>query len=182
MQNHLIPLTVKRKSFNLNPLSQKTKVGIRTPRNGDRTPITLSVFLCPQYSNNTGLIRVLSSMVDCLRGRKPARTVTGSSNLIQSTARCFEPNGGGYSLHNGVTAMSHDKTALPTETRPVLYFTAIYQDKYQRIAAYSAETAKQRALELLGGLSDFYQTFPHDVDYSDYPEIQALKIAALGVI
>lgn len=77
--------------------------------------------------------------------------------------------------------MSNNNSTLDQYAqKPVLYFVAVYQDKMQRIAAYSQETAKQRALELLGGISNFYQVFPFDVDYSDFPEIQARKIAALG--
>lgn len=79
--------------------------------------------------------------------------------------------------------MSHNNTTLDQYAqKPVLYFVAVYQDKYQRIAAYSAESAKQRAIELLGNINTFYQVFPFDVDYSDYPDIQARKLAALGSV
>lgn len=63
---------------------------------------------------------------------------------------------------------------------PILYFVAVYHGQCQRIAAYSTESAQQQAAALLGGLSDFYQTFPVDVDYSGFPAIQTQKLAALG--
>lgn len=81
----------------LKPLSQKTKVGISTPCKGEQSPLPLAVFLRPKFTFNTGLLPVLPSMVDCFRGILcPARSFAGSANLIQSTAQCLAPNGGGY--------------------------------------------------------------------------------------
>ena len=95
--NTIDGLTALDLPFILYPLSQKTKVGICTPRKGEQSPRPLAVFLCPQFTINTGLVRLMSSMVDCFRGTlRPARAFSGSANLFQSTARCFAPNGGGY--------------------------------------------------------------------------------------
>jgi hypothetical protein len=84
--------------FMLYSLSQKTKVGNRSPRKGEKSPLPLAVFFCPVI-RDTGLIRVKSSMVDCLRKtlKSLARSFAGTANLIQSTARSFAA-GGGYSL------------------------------------------------------------------------------------
>jgi hypothetical protein len=99
-------LTIKPLVAILSTLSPHGAVGIRTPRIGEKSPLSLTVFLCPVISG-AGLIRVhYSIMVDCLREtlRSLARSYTGSSNLIQSTARCFEPNGSGTPSFIGVTA------------------------------------------------------------------------------
>jgi len=68
--------------------------------------------------------------------------------------------------------MSHNQ-------KPVLYFMAIGGGSYQSIAAYSIEEARDRAEAILGRVSDFYQVFPTDVDYSEYPDVQRLKDIAL---
>lgn len=95
--NTIDSLTALVLRFILCLLSQKTKVGIGTPCKGEQSPLPLAVFLCPQFIIHAGLVRVMSFMVDCVRGTLcPARSFAGSSNLIQSTARCLEPNGGGY--------------------------------------------------------------------------------------
>jgi len=101
--------------FMLYPLSQKTKDGSRTPRKGEKSPLTSAVFLCPVISD-TGLIRVKFIMVDCLREtlKSFARSFAGSTNLIQSTALLFVPTGGGLSSNKGVSAMSQSKTTKPT--------------------------------------------------------------------
>ena len=105
-------LTVAPMLDNLATLSPHVAVGIRTPRIGEKSPLSLTVFLCPVISG-AGLIRVhYSIMVDCLREtlRSLARSYTGSSNLIQSTARCFEPNGSGTPSFIGVTTMSQNNS------------------------------------------------------------------------
>lgn len=97
-------------------LSQKTKVGIATPRKGDKSPLPLVVFFRPQFSINAGKIRVFVIMVDCFRKtlKSLARSFAGSCNLIQSTALLLQPTGGGLSSHKGVPAMLHDQTHTPT--------------------------------------------------------------------
>jgi hypothetical protein len=42
----------------------------------------------------------------------------------------------------------------------ILNFTAVYNGKVARIAAYTEAAARERALELLGGITEIYQTFP----------------------
>ncbi len=105
----------------LDLLSQKTKVGISSPRKGDKSPLPLTVFLCPQFLINTGKIRVFVIMVDCFRGLyESARSFACTGNLTQSTALCFPATGGGLSSHKGVPAMSHDQTASSTQSPIVL--------------------------------------------------------------
>ena len=102
-------------------LSQKTKDGICTPRKGEKSPLPLTVFLCPQFLINAGKIRVFVIMVDCFRGLyESARSFAGSANLTQSTAQLFAPIGGGLSSHKGVSVMSHDQTASSTQSPIVL--------------------------------------------------------------
>ncbi len=117
-----ITLTDSKLRLMLALLSQQTKDGIRTPRKGDKSPLPLTVFLCPQFLINAGKIRVFVIMVDCFRKtlKSLARSFAGSSNLIQSTALLFEPTGGGLSSHKGVPAMSHDQTASSTQPPIVL--------------------------------------------------------------
>jgi hypothetical protein len=43
---------------------------------------------------------------------------------------------------------------------PILTFNAIYNGQIARIAAYTEEAAKERAIELLGGIYEIYQTHP----------------------
>jgi len=98
----------------LNSLSPHAKVGIATPRKGEKSPLPLTVFLCPVI-RNAGLIRVLFSMVDCLRKTLGlARSYTGTANLIQPTAQFFAEDGSGTPSLIGVTTMSRPKTAQPT--------------------------------------------------------------------
>jgi hypothetical protein len=98
-------LTIKPLVAILSTLSPHVAVGITTPRIGEKSPLSLTVFLCPVISG-TGLIRVhYSIMVDCLRETLGlARSYTGCSNLIQSTARYLLLNGGGIPSFIGVTA------------------------------------------------------------------------------
>jgi len=42
----------------------------------------------------------------------------------------------------------------------ILNFTAVYNGNCVRIAAYTEAAARERALELLGGITEIYQTFP----------------------
>ena len=107
-------LTDSKPRLMLCPLSPLAKVGIRTPRIGEKSPLILAVFLCPVIQG-AGLIRASFVMVGCLREtlKSLARAYTGSSNLIQSTARCFEPNGSGTPSLIGVTTMSHQKYTQP---------------------------------------------------------------------
>ena len=88
------------------PLSQKTKVGIRTPSDkGHNRPLSTVVFLYPSKIQ-TALCRVYSVMVGCIE--RPLKRLTGSfagsSNLIHSATQRFEPMGGGYSHFKGATA------------------------------------------------------------------------------
>lgn len=71
--------------------------------------------------------------------------------------------------------------SIAITAKPVLYFMAIRGNTRQQIVAYSESDAYERAVSLLGrGLRCFYQLFPLDVDYSDYPDVQAKKDIALG--
>jgi hypothetical protein len=73
------------------------------------------VFFRPSFLSNTGLIRIVSVMVDCLReALRLARSFAGTTNLTQSTALCFVANGSGTPSFKGVTTMSRPKTAQPT--------------------------------------------------------------------
>lgn len=102
-------LTIYPMVDNLAVLSPHVKVGITTPRKGEKSPLPLVVFFRPQFSINAGLIRVKFIMVDCFRETLClARSFAGCSNLIQSATRYLLPNGGGtYTLiqrsHRNVT-------------------------------------------------------------------------------
>lgn len=104
----------------LYPLSQKTKVGSRSPRKGEKSPLPLAVFLC-LLKMDAGLIRVKIIMVDCLREtlKSLTRSFAGTSNLIQSTAQCFEATGGGKFTSQRNTAMSHHQSA-PNAQSPIV--------------------------------------------------------------
>jgi hypothetical protein len=78
-----------------------------------------------------------------------------------------------------IETQGQEGVALIT-AKPILYFMAINRGKCQQIAAYSEADAQERAKKVLGGFTSFYQVFPVDVDYRDYPEVQALKDVALG--
>jgi hypothetical protein len=93
--------------------SQKTSVGIRTPRNqGPQRPRIIVVFLCPSKTQ-AALCRLDSVMAGCIGQplKRLAGSLAGSSNLIQSATQRFEPKGGGLSLYQGVTAMAHTQNA-----------------------------------------------------------------------
>jgi len=107
--------------FMLYPLSQKTKVGSRSLRKGEKSPLPSAVFLCPVISD-TGLIRVFVIMVDCLREtlKSLTRTFAGTSNLIQSTAQCFEANGGGLLSSQRNTAMKSQNNSVPNAQAPIV--------------------------------------------------------------
>ena len=96
-------LTVAQMLDNLAVLSPHVAVGSRSPRIGEKSPLSLTVFLCPVISG-AGLIRVQFIMVDCLREalKSFARSYTGTANLTQSTARCFAVNGSGTPSLKGV--------------------------------------------------------------------------------
>lgn len=64
--------------------------------------------------------------------------------------------------------------------KSILYFVAVGGGKCQQIAAYTEVDARRQAGKLLKTVSDLYQTFPVDVDYSAYPDVQAKKDLALG--
>ena len=105
-------LTILPRLDNLSMLSPHVAVGSRRPRIGEKSPLSLTVFLCPVISG-AGLIRVhYSIMVDCLREtlRSLARSYTGTTNLIQSAALCFVAKGSGTPSFIGVTAMSQNKS------------------------------------------------------------------------
>lgn len=94
------------------PLSQKTKVGICTPRNqGPQRPLSHVVFLCPSKTQ-AALCRRVSSMVGCIGQplKRLAGALAGSANLIQSATQRFAPKGGGLFPHQGVTAMRNHAT------------------------------------------------------------------------
>ena len=97
-------LTVAPMLDNLAVLLPHVTVGSRRPRIGEKSPLSLTVFLCPVISG-AGLIRVhYSIMVDCLREtlRSLARSYTGTTNLIQSAALCFVAKGSGTPSFIGV--------------------------------------------------------------------------------
>lgn len=111
-------LTIYPMVDNLAVLSPYVKVGITTPRKGEKSPLPLVVFFRPQFSINAGLIRVKFIMVDCFRETLClARSFAGCSNLIQSATRCLLPNGGGTPLFKGVTAMSQNKSIQQLNTQ-----------------------------------------------------------------
>jgi hypothetical protein len=94
----IILLTGQKCRAILNSLSQKTKVGIRTPfRYGEKSPRLYAAFLCPPFS--TVVIRAYSVMAGLfgqpLRLAAPYR---GSSNPLNPVAQSFEPFCGGYFL------------------------------------------------------------------------------------
>jgi uncharacterized membrane protein YhaH (DUF805 family) len=97
-------LTIPLMLANLPVLSPNVAVGSRRPRIGEKSPLSLTVFLCPVISG-AGSIRVhYSIMVDCLREtlKSLARSYTGTTNLIQPTALCFVANGSGTPSFIGV--------------------------------------------------------------------------------
>jgi hypothetical protein len=100
--------------------SQKTSVGIGTPRNqGPQRPRSIVVFLCP--SKTAAELRRLSSvMVGCIGQplKRLAGSLAGSSNLIQPATQRLEPKGGGLSLYQGVTAMVCTQNAPKFQGQP----------------------------------------------------------------
>jgi hypothetical protein len=82
----------------LDPLSQKTKVGIRTPfRYGEKSPRLHAAFLCPPFS--TALFRAYSVMAGLFgQPSRLAAPYRGSSNPLNPVAQSFEPFGGGCFL------------------------------------------------------------------------------------
>lgn len=104
-------LTLSTGAAILSPLSQKTKVGIRTPRKGHSRPLSNVVFLCPSKIQ-TAICRASSVMVGCIEQplKRLARSFAGSSNLIHPSAQRFEPMGGGYSSSQRNTVMNTPAT------------------------------------------------------------------------
>ncbi len=99
-------LTATQGGFMIAPLSQKTKVGIRTPsKTGRNRPLYTVVFLCPPKTQ-AAVCRVFSVMAGCIEQplKRLVGACTGSSNLIHSATQRFEPMGGGYSICTGATA------------------------------------------------------------------------------
>jgi flagellar hook-basal body complex protein FliE len=94
------------------------KVGICSPRKGEKSPLSTVVFFRPQFLISTGLIRVQFIMVDCFREtlKSFARSFAGTANLIQSTAHCFAATGGGKFTLQRNTAMSHHQSAPNAQT------------------------------------------------------------------
>lgn len=120
-KNSLPRLTDLPTRFMLCPLSPHVKVGICSPREGEKSPLPLAVFLCPQFLISTGLIRVKFIMVGCLREtlKSLARSFAGTANLIQSTAQCFAATVGGKFTLQRNTAMSHHQSA-PNAQSPIV--------------------------------------------------------------
>jgi hypothetical protein len=102
----MIKLTTTLLAAKMALLSQKTKVGVRSPENqGRNRPLLTVVFLCPPKTQ-AALCRLFSVMAGCIGQplKRLAGSLAGTSNLIQSATRCFEALRGGYSLYQGVTA------------------------------------------------------------------------------
>jgi len=104
-------LTAQKIGVKVHPLSQKMKVGIRTPRKGHKRPLSNVVFLCPPKTQ-AALCRLSFVMVGCIEQplKRLAGSFAGSSNLIHPTAQRFEPMGGGLSLRQRKTAMTTPAT------------------------------------------------------------------------
>lgn len=100
----------------LAPLSQKTKVGSRSPDNGHNRPLYTVVFLCPPKTQ-AALCRLFSVMAGYFRQplKRLAGSVTGTANLIYSATQRFAAMGGGYSSFNGVRTMSQNNSAHNSE-------------------------------------------------------------------
>ena len=99
-------LTTTQGGFMMPPLSQKTKVGVRSPeKTGHTRPLSHVVFLCPPKTP-AALRRLFSVMVGCIEQplKRLAGACTGTSNLMHPATQCFEALIGGYSLYTGVTA------------------------------------------------------------------------------
>ncbi len=119
------------------------KVGSRTPRKGEKSPLPLAVFLC-LLKMDAGLIRVKIIMVDCLREtlKSLARSFAGSTNLIQPTAMLFVPTGGGLFTSQRNTAMSQNNS-VPNAQAPIVLNPQTLAKVMQWL-----ELAKARAHEL----------------------------------
>jgi hypothetical protein len=105
----ITPLTATRRGFMLTPLSQKTKVGSRSPDNqGPKRPLSTVVFLCPSKTQ-AALRRLDSVMAGCIGQplKRLAGSLAGTANLIQSATQQLAVMGGGLSLYQGVPAMRH---------------------------------------------------------------------------
>ncbi|MEI6706233.1 MAG: hypothetical protein WCK96_03740 [Methylococcales bacterium] len=108
--------------FMLYPLSQKTKVWIGLQRKGDKkSPLSLTVFLCPNFINNMVLIRVKSVMTDCLREtlKSFARSFAGRPTLF-SPSPVIGLTSGGYSLLQRDTAMKSQNNSVPNAQAPIV--------------------------------------------------------------
>lgn len=84
-------------------------------------------------------------------------------------------------MSHSIIRTSETAEQSPKSSRPLLYFVAIKNGMKFNYVARKEYDARSQASQELGSCSDFYQVFPPDVDYSEYPEIQALKDKALGV-
>jgi hypothetical protein len=136
------------------PLSPHVKVGISSPRKGEKSPLPLVVFFRPSFLISTGLIRAKSIMVGCLRGLyESARSFACTGNLTQSTAQCFPANGGGLFTLQRNTAMSHNQAASSTQTSIALNPLALLN------AIHWLERAKQHTIDLV----DIFATHENDL-------------------
>lgn len=84
-------------------LSQKTKVGIETPRIGHKRPLLSVVFLYPSKTQAV-LRRVLSVMVGCIEQplKRLAGSYAGSLNLMHPATQQLRLVAGGYPLYIGL--------------------------------------------------------------------------------
>ena len=161
--NFLKHLTVKPLVDILYPLSPLAKVGSRRPCKGEKSPLTLVVFFRPSFLSNTGLIRVVFVMVDCLREtlRSLARSFAGTTNLTQSTALCFVAAGSGTPSHKGVTTMSRPKS---TQTDKANLLATLKQDLDNTINALPVQHSVKfrKALNHVQVVCDFLSKNLHN--------------------
>lgn len=163
-------LTELRPRFMLCPLSHPVKVGICTPRKGEKSPLTLVVFFRPQFLISTGLIRAKFIMVDCLRETLGlARSFAGSANLTQSTAMLFALTGGGLFTLQRNTAMSLNQTASSTQHKINPDQGNLDQDKNQASIVLNHRTVTalrywlERAKQHTSDLVDIFATHENDL-------------------
>ncbi|MBL1263883.1 ash family protein [Methylomicrobium sp. RS1] len=110
--NLLTPLPA---SAMLSPLSQKTKVGFRSPDNPSlQRPLFKVVFLCP--SKIQAALRRLSSVMVARNGqplKRLAGSWAGTANLLRVAAQQFAVVGGGLSIYPRETAMATYAPSAP---------------------------------------------------------------------
>ena len=161
-KNSIPSLTVQRDSLILSPPLTHSRDRIQTLHTGQKRPLSTVVFLCPLKSN-TGLIRIKSFMVGCIKQplKRLAVPFCGSANLIQSTAQDFELKSGGLFLNKGHKPMLNynqepTKNNTPTLNVRLKSFFSLHNANREIIADHlTFDQVKPLSEQITGSLIKF---------------------------